>query len=520
MTPIEPRKPPCGPDELCFPVRELTITTLAFIVAVVVMFWALSDAILRDLSDSYVAGMIATAKEETEGFVRDLDPIPELGDGEPAAVYQGPGSANDLEAVSDDDLVDRLSEASKGRVPRSGRSAEIPIQQRPLVRRVAEPPNGRLRGSMSQTGREVHTLINGELIRRRAVRHVEVRYPGGRRRITLAEQDDRDFDPAALAGRPINAEQIHYTMPPHSRPVSVEWDSSLNGQPVQLSSVLDGAVLDEGRQEIYEAVRPKLVTGGAVFLLMMVLVYLQLLRLIKKAQAAEGRAAERNHLAEVGVMAAGLAHEIRNPLSSIRMNLQLLEEDLDPEPDSKQLTAAASPFGRVQGELRRLSRLVSDFLSYARPAEPRLALQPVDDLVDSCVELIRPTVAGREVELVTTIELSGREAVLDEAMVKQALSNIVLNALQALDDRPGRVEVTTRLLPNGFEIAVTDDGPGLPDDPESLFQVFHTTKPGGFGLGLPISRSLIERQGGRLVAERRSEGGACFRLVFEGAETT
>jgi signal transduction histidine kinase len=230
------------------------------------------------------------------------------------------------------------------------------------------------------------------------------------------------------------------------------------------------------------------------------------------------------------MLAAGLAHEIRNPLSAVQMNLQLLEEDLE-EGSAASAPASAAPgalasvrptgagehvavLHATQREIRRLGSLVSDFLTYARPTKPRPAPVRIDAVVRDCVELFRANAAGVGVSLDFDLQAGEDAVLLDEAMVKQSLMNVVKNAIEAVSQPGGRVVVATRRSADVVQVTVSDDGAGVPEDPEAMFAVFHSTKKGGTGLGLPISRALAERQGGSLVARTGASGGAVFVLTF------
>ena len=126
--------------------------------------------------------------------------------------------------------------------------------------------------------------------------------------------------------------------------------------------------------------------------------------------------------------------------------------------------------------------------------------------------LFRPTAEGAGVRLDVELGVGDRETLLDDAMIKQALTNVLLNAIQAVDQPGGHVRVATRCLGGHCEITVSDDGPGLPEDTSALFRVFHSTKQGGFGLGLAISRTRIEHHGGELSATTGPNGGAVFSI--------
>jgi signal transduction histidine kinase len=188
---------------------------------------------------------------------------------------------------------------------------------------------------------------------------------------------------------------------------------------------------------------------------------------------------EHEHLAHIGTMAASLAHEIRNPLGTIKGFVQLAAEHSEP--------AVQTLLQKAVSETQRLERLVSDLLAYGRPAQPRLS-----------------ATSWHEVASTLEVAVQGEDAALetDPDLLRQALVNVVRNAREASDN----VVVTGTTEASFFRITVTDSGPGISDDAIRA-RPFHTTKVNGTGLGLAITRKLLEALGGRFELRRRAEGG-------------
>ncbi len=207
----------------------------------------------------------------------------------------------------------------------------------------------------------------------------------------------------------------------------------------------------------------------------------------------EARALRTAHLAHLGQLAAVLAHEIRNPLASVKGFVQLALEGSD--------MRTASLLKAAVAETRRIEQLVNDLLQYGRPPEPR----PVGVKWD---ELARDLVAGASD---TRLEVAPRNLqwVTDAGMLKQILQNLIRNALEAIGDRAdGRVRVSTHKDAGMLTIAVEDNGPGIaPDQREKVFEAFFTTKSFGSGLGLPTARKLAAALGGALHLEAGESGG-------------
>lgn len=210
---------------------------------------------------------------------------------------------------------------------------------------------------------------------------------------------------------------------------------------------------------------------------------------------------------------ARLAHEIRNPLSSLDIHVQLLEEDLAlaAHPESEKLT---DRLAIIHGELHRLDSIVKQFLRLAGPSA--LDLEPVNvgQVVEHVCKLLRPEAAAREILIVSEIDADLPAIPADPVQLTQALLNIVINALQAID-RQGKVFVKVRLVTseNYLAIQVNDTGPGLPSDKlATIFEPYFTTKPDGHGLGLWIAQQIAAAHQGEINAGSAPGGGAFFIL--------
>jgi len=251
---------------------------------------------------------------------------------------------------------------------------------------------------------------------------------------------------------------------------------------------------------------------GAVIVL--VIAFLYVLRLLRRTRLLEAQAQMDDRLAYVGGLAAGLAHEIRNPLNVLSMNLQMLEEDLVHRLGGEGAGDTRQYLGTLQGEIRRLSSLVDNFLSYARPSAPRFESRNLNEVVSGTLQLVRPQFESQGVALREQPSPVLPMVDLDEGLIRQALMNILMNAVQILK-AGGTVTVETGIAPDGgVQVAITDDGPGIgPADRERIFEVFYSSRPGGTGLGLPIAARIMQVHGGRIAVESGPAGrGARFVL--------
>ncbi len=204
-------------------------------------------------------------------------------------------------------------------------------------------------------------------------------------------------------------------------------------------------------------------------------------------------------LAAVGTLAAGLAHEIRNPLNGAQLHLTFLERRVTSDKD------AAEAVATVKDEVGRLARLVTEFLDFARPRPLRRELVAVRAVCQRTVDLLRGRAEAANVSLRIDLPRSELYVMGDAAKLEQVLLNLLLNAIEALagSDERGVVLFRARRQPKLVVIEVEDDGPGIPDEAVRVFDAFFTTKPAGTGLGLAIAHRIITDHGGSVGVSSR-----------------
>jgi len=225
---------------------------------------------------------------------------------------------------------------------------------------------------------------------------------------------------------------------------------------------------------------------------------------------------EAERRAELGEVAAGLAHEIRNPLNAMSLNLELLEEQLRSAPRGSVPPASAAELAEsARHETGRLAKLLTDFLAYARPSPISSVPCDLNEPAADAVAFLSPEATKRGIVLDFTPHAGGAPASLDPARVKQVVLNLVGNALDAVEDEKAMArEVHVRVDEEGpfWRLTVTDLGPGVPDEKkDELFRLFESTKPAGTGLGLPIADRIVRAHGGTLTL--LSEKGKPTRAV-------
>jgi len=246
------------------------------------------------------------------------------------------------------------------------------------------------------------------------------------------------------------------------------------------------------------------------------------LYLHERARRLGAQVQEESRLAYVGTLAASIAHEVRNPLSSVKINVQMMENRLKDLTDPAQAEYFRGKVQRIKGEVERLEDSVNHFLAFSRPVSARFEPTRVNDVVESVLELLQPQCQAHGVQLVRRYARDLPPVELDARQFVQAVQNLVLNALQALE-RGGSITVTTEASGEGVAVCVADNGPGIPKEMQSqIFEVFFTTREGGTGLGQNIVSRIVEEHHGKLTLESEPGRGATFRIELPaaGAQTT
>ncbi|HID56401.1 TPA: PAS domain S-box protein [Candidatus Poribacteria bacterium] len=226
---------------------------------------------------------------------------------------------------------------------------------------------------------------------------------------------------------------------------------------------------------------------------------------------------KREKLAIIGEMAAGLAHEIRNPLSSIMASARLLKEHRDELSDEEYSVLTET----IEKESRRLEMLLSDFMAFARPKAPRFELLDVNQILSDALKVLRynPDLF-QSVEVIEKLDPNLPPIRVDPYQMEQAFLNIILNALQAMRGG-GRLTLRSERIGDEICLSISDTGIGIePDKMDKIFAPFYTDKPQGTGLGLSIAQRIVEQHDGRIEVESQPEKGSTFKvfLPIKGSE--
>jgi signal transduction histidine kinase len=226
----------------------------------------------------------------------------------------------------------------------------------------------------------------------------------------------------------------------------------------------------------------------------------------------ERRAREAERLAELGTLTSGLAHEIKNPLSTVQLNLQLLSEDLDPRDVHQH--RVIHRLAVVQRETSRLREILDDFLRYAGKMELDRKPTDLNDLLEELIDFFSPQAQLQRVQLRLRRDDGPLMANVDVKFIKQAVLNLMLNATQAMPNG-GELILSAKTVDSFARIDVIDTGGGIPPEAvKSIFMAYYSTKRGGTGLGLAITQRIAREHGGSLNVETEQGKGSDFYLLL------
>lgn len=215
---------------------------------------------------------------------------------------------------------------------------------------------------------------------------------------------------------------------------------------------------------------------------------------LREKEAIKARLLQAQRLSALGTLAAGVAHDVRNPLNAIKL---LTSHALD-RADTRQSPSATRALETIRSEVERLEDIISRFLALARETELRPAPTDADRFVLDTLDLVRRQAESRGVTLQVEAAAGGAIVLIDTHQLSRALLNVVMNAIEACAP-DGRVRVFSRLTADDWVVEVRDNGPGMsPEAQQHAFDPYFTTKPGGTGLGLSIARNIVEEHAGEM----------------------
>lgn len=217
--------------------------------------------------------------------------------------------------------------------------------------------------------------------------------------------------------------------------------------------------------------------------------------------------------AEIASLAGGLAHEIKNPLSTIAMNLELLGEELQ-QVETPRERRMLSKIETVQRACKNLQNILDDFLQFARAGELNREREDLNALVLEFIDIFRPNAQGKQVEISPHLATDLAPVMLDRLIFNQVLLNLALNAQQAMP-QGGLLELQTSMADGQVRLDLIDNGCGMDERTMSkMFQIFFSTKQNGSGLGLPTVKKIVEAHGGSITCQSALGKGTRFTILL------
>jgi signal transduction histidine kinase len=233
---------------------------------------------------------------------------------------------------------------------------------------------------------------------------------------------------------------------------------------------------------------------------------------LSRLQSAQENLLVAERMATVGRLSLKVAHEVRNPISAIELNAEILRDIVHARAGEPDMDEAAGVVASIRDQVKTLDALTEEYLTFARFPRPHFEEESVADLVQELAEFIRPVATRQGLTVRTETDPHVPMMEIDRGLLRQAVLNLVKNGMEMLS-RGGEITLTSRLIGDAVEISVADTGPGIEADvARQLFEPFFTTKPQGTGLGLSIARQITEEHGGVLTWRNRPGGGAEFTI--------
>jgi len=230
----------------------------------------------------------------------------------------------------------------------------------------------------------------------------------------------------------------------------------------------------------------------------------------KKQIEREAREERASRLAYVGTLASGLAHEIRSPLNAMRLNLDLLKEDIEVV-DAARREEFSKRLGMITREVDGLQKLLNEFLMFARPPRMEMLATDVNQLLRDMQQSIAAACEQRHIQLKADFQNELYPVALDQnQFARGVIGNLLTNAMEQIGEQ-GQIVMHTRETQDFVEVSIEDNGGGVPRDLESrVFELFFSTKDHGTGLGLAIARRIVHEHGGELTLDNHPGKGATF----------
>lgn len=404
--------------------------------------------------------------------------------------------------------------------------AEAETLAKQLARRAEE--EGKDLYTAVAVERETQTYIDSILREREIVRDVRILDKDG---VLVFRMQSQAFPPAGdqtpPAGSPeLQIEALELPVERKEKEFSSTFEVPDIDVPIGHFGRLQIGISPVELSERIEVLRQDLVRQASLIALfsavLLLTAYAAVWLLLKRSRRLEQQAVEAERLAYIGTLASGLAHEIRNPLNSLNLNMQMLEEEIDEGASAASPASGKRLLAITRSEISRLERLVSDFLAYAKPRPLEIeeipAVRPLERVRELLAGEIQKRGARVEVE-----DLSGGARVrVDPGQMGQLLLNLARNALDAAEEAGRKPVLELSVARHGATVAlmVRDNGVGIPpEERERVFEIFYSTRKGGTGLGLAIVDRIARAHGGRVKMDSEIGEGTTVTIELPAVAT-
>lgn len=372
--------------------------------------------------------------------------------------------------------------------------------------------------------REIQTYIDSIMKRKELFQVVEIRDREGKLVFRDRFERDMEFEPepgprietGEAPTRVVDTREETY---PVDLPIESLYKLDV---PIGELGILHVGISQEEMQRRSETLRSELVRKisvvGVVTIFVLLLAYLIIWGLWRRGRRLEEQALEAERMAYIGTLASGLAHEIRNPLNSLNLNMQLLEEDMGGALSNGSNRRLMSI---TRSEIGRLERLVTDFLSYAKPSPLEVEILPAVTLLESCRDLMAEELRSLGARLAIEDHSGGACVEVDPGQMSQLLLNLVHNALLATEESGKEPEVQLSVHREGARVVleVRDRGVGIPrGELNRIFDLFYSTRKGGTGLGLAVVQRIAQNHGGEVEVQSVVGDGTAVRVLLPAAK--
>ena len=246
--------------------------------------------------------------------------------------------------------------------------------------------------------------------------------------------------------------------------------------------------------------------------------YVLILRDNTRNRQVRREEAESERIAALTMLAAGVAHELGNPLNSLNIHLQLLERKIDKGAPADLASELSESLEVARGEIKRLNFIIEKFLGAVRPSPPKLKEIDINQLIEEAVAFLAPEVKDRNITITFQFNPNLPRISLDPDQFKQVFYNLIRNSAQAIGS-DGKIVAGTNFDDKNVTISFADDGPGIsPKEVGKVFEPYFTTKKSGSGLGLLIVHRIVREHGGQIEFESRESEGATVNIILPRLE--